>query len=141
MPDPTTINDLLGRILRDTFRSDLNDLDVFLLFSIFHLYQIELAGAFLTDRPHLKGGDLIHADTQRGCSSAMASIWANSDDERSDYAYWYWRWNADWGSYARLENLSDGEKERLRWLMGRLETHPFVRRLVPEDFDLLGDDR
>jgi hypothetical protein len=27
------------------------------------------------------------------------------------------------------------ERARMRWLIGRLERHPFVARLVPEDFD------
>jgi hypothetical protein len=98
MPEPITIEDLQGRILRDTFGQDLSDLDAFLLFAILHHYQIELDGSFLADRPHLKAGDLIHADTQRGCAAALASIWENSDDERSNYAYWYWRWVAPQGT-------------------------------------------
>lgn len=140
MPEETTIYDLHGRLLRDTFGNGLNDFDAFLIFALFHHYQIELSGPVLTDRPSMGAGDKVHADTQRGCSEAIASLWAGSDDDRADYTYWYRRWNAEWGSYAHSERLSLAERARLRFLMAELERHPFVRRFVPEDDDLLAAD-
>src|SRR4051812_48069634 len=109
MPHPTTIDDLHGRLLRDTFGRDLDDRDAFLLFTLFHHYQIELAGPVLADRPSMGAGDRVHADTQRGCAEALASLWAGCDDERADYTYWYWRWNDEWGSYGHAEDLSAEE--------------------------------
>ena len=47
--------------------------------------------------------------------------------------YWYWRWNVDWGSYGHAENLTDEELLRLRFLIEQLESHPFVKQIVPED--------
>jgi hypothetical protein len=135
MPQGTTIHDLHGRLLRDTFGRDLSDHDAFLIFALFHHYQVELEGPFLTDRPGLGAGDRIQADTQRGCAAALASLWSGCDDERGDYVYWYRRWNGDWGSYGHAEHLSAEEATRLRVLIAELERHRFVRRFVPEDGD------
>lgn len=77
MTQGTTIYDVHGRLLRDAF----------LLFACFHYYQIELDGPFLTDRPNMQGGDLVHAETQRGCAEALASLGSGCDDERSHYAH------------------------------------------------------
>jgi hypothetical protein len=140
MSEGTTIYDLHGRLLRDTFGGGLSDPDAFLIFALFHHYQVELSGPVLTDRPNMRAGDKVHADTQRGCSEALASLWAGRDDERSSYAYWYHRWNGDWGSYGHAERLSPEEKSRLRSLVAELERHPFVRRFIPEDDDLLAAD-
>jgi hypothetical protein len=140
MPEGTTIFDLHGRLLRDTFGPTLDDSDAFLVFVLFHHYQIELSGPVLTDRPNLQAGDRVHAETQRGCSGAIASLWSGSDDERASYVYWYRRWNGEWGSYGHAERLSAEEKARLRALMKELERHPFVRRIMPEDDDLLAAD-
>lgn len=134
----TTIEDFTGRLLRDTFGCDLSDRDAFLLFAILHYYQIELSGAVITNRPNLTTGDRLHADTQRGCAEALASLWRGSGDERCDYAHWYWRWNTDWGAEGHAENLSVDERTRLGELMAMLKRHPFVRDLVAEDCDLLG---
>ncbi len=136
MQDGTTIYEFHGQILRDTFGCDLTDSDAFLLFALFHHYQIELSGAVVTDRPNLKAGDRIHAHTQRGCAAALASIWLASEDERADCMYWYRRWNGDWGSYGHAENLNNKESDGLRSLIQKLERHPYVRRFLPEDDDL-----
>jgi hypothetical protein len=129
----TTIYDFHGRLLRDTFGRDISDQDAFLLFTLFHLYQIELASPVLTDRPQLAEGDRVAALTQRHCSQALASVWAGSREQRADYTYWYWRWNGEWGSYAHAESLTEEERTRLRDLTAKLEEHPFVRRFVPEN--------
>ncbi len=66
MSQGTTIYDLHGRLLLDTFDRNLSDGDAFLIFALFHHYQIELEGPFLLDRPTMSAGDRVAADTQRG---------------------------------------------------------------------------
>ena len=131
--DGTTIDDFHGRLLRDTFGPSISDRDAFLLFTLFHENQIVLTGRVLTDRPQLSEGDSIAAITQRGCSEALASVWAGSEDERADYIHWYYRWNGEWGSYEHARNLSEVESERLRELTAKLMEHPFVTQFLPDD--------
>jgi hypothetical protein len=140
MSQGTSIYDFHGRLLRDAFGRGLDDRDAFLIFVLFHHYQIELDGLVLTDRPGLRSGDRIHANTQRGCAEALASLWSGCADERAHYMHWYRRWNGDWGSYSHAGQLSSEEASRLRVLMAELERHPFIRRFVPEDDDLLARD-
>jgi len=128
--DGTTIYDLHGRLIRDTFGLRLSDQDAFLVFVLFHGYRILLAGPILTDRP---GVLEVAATTQRGVAEALASAWRGTQDQRADPAFWYLRWNGEWGSYHHSERLSPAERERLDRLRAVLEQHPFVRRLEPEE--------
>ena len=128
--DRTTIYDLHGRLVRDTFGRRLTDADAFLVFVLFHTHRVVLSGPVLTDRP---GVGEVAADTQRGVSEALASAWAGTDDERADMYFWYYRWNGEWGSYGHAERLSPAEAGRLEQLRAALERHPFVSRLEPED--------
>jgi hypothetical protein len=132
MEKSTTIYDFHGRLLRDTFGKKIDDRDAFLLFTLFHLCQVELTGQVLSDRPGLGPGDKIEPITQRSCSEALASLWTG-DDARSDYCYWYYRWNGDWGSYGHAENLTREEVQRLLHLKEQLERHPFVKRFIAEE--------
>jgi hypothetical protein len=129
--DGTTIYDLHGRLLRDTFGRRLSDTDSFLVFLLFHCYRIVLSGPVLTDRP---GVQEVAAHTQRGVSKSMASAWAGTPDERADPYFWYYRWNGEWGSYGHAEQLLPAEAERLGQLRAELERHPFVSRFEPEDW-------
>jgi len=126
----TTIYDFHGRLLRDTFGRDLNDRHAFLLFTLFHTHQIDLAAPVLTDRPLVLQ---VCPITQRHCAEALASVWSGCDDPRAKPAYSYWGWNGEWEAYHHVENLAGEEAERLRQLIGQLERHPFVSRIVPED--------
>jgi hypothetical protein len=126
----TTIYDLHGRLVRDTFGRRLRDEDAFLVFVLLHGYRIALSGPVLSDRP---GVTEVAAVTQRGPSEALASAWAGTQDEQADPHFWYGRWNGDWGSYGRAERLSSEEQERLGEQRAALERHPFVCRLEPED--------
>ena len=137
MAESTTIEEFGGHIVRETIGRQINDQDAFLLFVLFHNYQIELTGPVLSNRANLGAGSLLHADTQRGCSAILASLWAGTGDPRGDYMYWYRRWTSEWGGYTRQENLTGDEKKRLLELMQALEKHPFVRRFVVDDVDLL----
>jgi hypothetical protein len=128
--DGTTILDLHGRLLRDTFERGLKDGDAFLLFTLFHTHQVELAAPVLTDRPDVLR---VCALTQRCCAEALASLWSGCDDPRASPAHWYWLWNGEWKGYNHAENLTGEEAERLRQLVGQLEGHPWVRRVTPED--------
>jgi hypothetical protein len=70
--DGTTISDLHGRLLRDTFGGSLKWEDAFLVFVLFHNYRVVLCKPILTDRPGITGVDAI---TQRGASESLASMW------------------------------------------------------------------
>jgi len=124
------IDDLHGRLVRDTFGRRLTDSDAFLLFVLLHSYRIVLSGPVLTDRPAVQE---VAAHTQRGVSEALASAWAGTSDERANPYFWYYRWNGDWGSYGHAERLSLAEVERLGQLRMELERHPLVSRLEPVD--------
>jgi hypothetical protein len=128
--DGTTIYDLHGRLVRDTFGHRLSDQDAFLIFVLFHCYKVVLSEPVLSDRP---GVQVVAAQTQRGVAEALASVWIGTQDERADLYFWYYRWNGGWGSYGHAERLSPAESERLEQLKAELERHPFVSRLEPED--------
>jgi hypothetical protein len=117
-------------LIRDTFAHRLSDQDAFLVFVLFHSSRILLFGPILTDRP---GVLEVAATTQRGVAEALASAWRGTQDQRADPAFWYFRWNGDWGSYYHAERLSPAERERLDHLRLDLERHAFVRRLELED--------
>src|SRR5262245_16173944 len=88
--DGTTIYELHGRLVRDTFGVRLCDRVAFLVFVLLHSYRVVMSGSVLTDRP---GVQEVAADTQRGVSEALASAWAGTADERADPHFWYCRWN------------------------------------------------
>ena len=125
----TTIYDLRGRLLRDTFGESLVDQDAFLVFVLFHSHRVVLAEPILTDRPGIVE---VAADTQRGVSESLASMWPKTD-RRSDMYYWYYSWNGDWRGYEHADNLTDAERERLAVLKRKLEGHAFVAWFEPED--------
>jgi len=125
-----TIYEMQGSLLRETFGSDLSDLDAFLVFVLFHSYRVILKEGVLSDRP---GVQEVSAGTQRSVSESLASLWRGRDDVRADYAYWYRRWNGKWGSYSHAENLTTEEQKRLEYLREQLERHPAVVRMEPED--------
>ena len=128
------------RIVCDSFPKGLGDEASMLVFGILHRYQIELAGPVLSDCPNLTAGSRMAPLTQRDCGQALAAMWAGTDDERASYMFWYHRWQ-EWGTDARLEKLTAEQRARMRKLMDRLGSHPFVARLVPEDpsFDPASD--
>jgi hypothetical protein len=128
--DGTTISDLHGRLVRDTFGRRLSDQDTFLVFVLLHSCRVVLSGPVLTDRPGVRE---VAAHTQRGVSEALASAWAGTADERADPSFWYHRWNGEWGAYGHAGRLSPEEQGRLEGLRAELERHPFVSRLEPED--------
>jgi hypothetical protein len=127
--DGTTIYDLLGRLVRDTFGRRLTDADAFLVFVLFHTHRVVLSAPVLTDRPGVRE---VFPYTQRGVSEALASAWAGTADGRADLYYWYFRWNGEWGSYEHASHLSPDEQQRLGELRAELEKHPFVDRLELE---------
>ena len=131
--DTVSLDDFRGRIVRDTFGSDLSELDGLLVFAILHCYQIELSGPVLFNLS-AEAGTRIAAITQRSCSDAVAYIWSGPDEPRADEGFWYRRWQT-WQADGRPEALQPDERARMRWLMQQLERHPFVSRIVAEDFD------
>src|SRR5262245_54657491 len=134
--DAVPVADFHARIVRDTFDAGLSEADSLLLFAVLHSYQIEVSGPVLSNCPAVGVGSLIAAITQRCCGEAVAALWPG--DDRGDYMFWYRAWQ-DWGSYSRFDDLTAAERARMRWLIGQLEQHPFVTRLVPEDFDPAAD--
>lgn len=128
--DGTTIDDLHGRLVRDTFGRRLSDADALLVFTLFHTHLVVLSAPVLTDRP---GIGEVAAITQRGASAALASAWAGTADERAEPMFWYCRWNGEWGSDAHAEQLPPEEAERFGQLRAELERHPFVNRFEPDD--------
>jgi hypothetical protein len=125
-----TLNSFHNRLIEECFSTEISDSEAFLLFVILHNYVICFPGGLLRDAPHLTQ---LLAETQRGASEALAYLWRNTKDERRDYAYWYWRWNTDWKSYAHAENLSFDEQQTLNKLLAKLREHPWVVDLYEED--------
>ena len=128
--DGTTIDDLHGRLLRDTFGHRLSDTDAFLIFVLFHSSRVMLTAPVLTDRPGIQE---VGPLSQRGVSAALASMWQGTEDRRAACTDWYFRWNGEWGSYEHAERLTLEEQDRLAALQAALERHPFVGWFEPED--------
>jgi hypothetical protein len=133
MDASTTPNRHRERLVLETFQGPLPDEDALLLMTLLHMYRIVLAAGVCGGRPLVSQLD---GATQRRAALAVAALWRESRDERSDYFHWYWKWNTEWGGYQHLENLSLHEMDRLLQLKQRLEGHPHVRRLEPEEQDL-----
>jgi hypothetical protein len=124
-----SIGEFHNVLVLESFPEGLTDNDALILFGILHSLAIELAYPVLSDRA--VGVTRISAPTQRSVGEAIAVMFPTGD-ERCDYFYWYRRWN-EWGSYSRLEQLTQREIDRALELKRRLEEHPFVARLVPDD--------
>jgi hypothetical protein len=109
-----TINTFHGRLIQACFSPDISDEEAFLVFIILHLYAIQIPEGLLRDRPKITE---LAALTQRGASESLAQLWHGTNDERSHYSYWYWRWNGEWGAYGLAENLSQNQKEAHSWVV------------------------
>jgi hypothetical protein len=132
MLDNSTIHGFHGQLLRDTFGSNISDRDAFLLFLLFHQFQIELAGPVLTDRPKLAAADRIAAITQwasagplprcgRGARIAVPTIRIGTSAGTAS------------GAPTPTPKSHQDELARLRDLTALLKKHPFAKRLVPEE--------
>jgi hypothetical protein len=131
----TTYRELHARLLRDMFGGDISDEDALLLFTIFHYHQVELSRpqVFAEEkRPDIYYRVLTAPLPLRQCAEVLASLWAGALDLRAEPSHWLCRWQDDWGGYVRVRQLSVGEVARLQELICRLESHPFVRRLIPD---------
>jgi len=133
---PTTYQDFHGRLLRDTFGRNIADRDAPLLFTIFHYFRVELSRPqVLTEyaaRPEANHLIVFNPLDLRRCGEALASVWAGDIDVRAEPSHWFFRWRDEWGGYLRVKNLSPEDVARLRELIGQLERHPFVKRLVTD---------
>jgi hypothetical protein len=129
--------DFHSHVVRDSFPNGLSEQDSLLLFTVLHCYQFELAGSVISGTPAIAARTRLSAETQRGCGDLVAELWP-AEVPQSNYMHWYRLWN-EWGSYSRFAELTCSERSRMRWLISELEKHPFVARLVPEDFDPASD--
>jgi len=74
--------------------------------------------------------------TSRHAAEVAASLFP--EGEESHAAYWYWRfWNEDKSIYEVIENPPDRLIPVLKRIRLRIESHPWVDRLLDEDWDLL----
>jgi hypothetical protein len=121
MDASTNPNRYRERLVLETFQGPLPDEDALLLMTLLHMYRIVLAPRVSGDRPL---SSRLDGATQRRTALAVAALWRERRDERSDYFDWYWKWNTEWGGYQHLENLSLHEIDRLNALKQRLEGHP-----------------
>jgi hypothetical protein len=131
-PEPTTFDELHGRLLRDIFGRDIEVEDALLLLIIFHYYRIELSKPqVLIDerRPDIRYRVLAGPLTLRRCAEALASVWSGQLDMRAEPSHWQRRWQDEWGGYTRVRRLSPTELTRLHELIRLLEDHPFVAQL------------
>ncbi len=136
--DAVPLTEFHSRVDRDTFPNGMGEADALLLFTILHCYQIELAGPVIAGNPIPQAGSRLPADTQRCCGEAISELWVGTDTAQANYVYWYHLWQ-EWGSYSRLDQLTPDERRRMREMIGELEKHRFMIRLVPEDFDPAAD--
>jgi hypothetical protein len=117
-------------LIEECFSTDISDEEAFLLFVVLHLYAIRIPEGLLSDRPE---STKWHGLTQRGASASLAYLWRNTNDERREDMYWYWRWNKEWNEYAHAENLSQAEQEALSKIISKLCEHPWVVNIFEDD--------
>jgi hypothetical protein len=75
-------------------------------------------------------------------SRGVADRWlipAALANKSSDYVHWYWKWNGEWAAYAILENVPPELIPRLRIIKELMEAHPWVEKLVDEDWTIIED--
>jgi hypothetical protein len=129
MQNNSTRNSFHKAVLADVFPKRLNRADSMLLFALLHTYQINLAGAVITDAPSVRA---FAAITQRHCAECLAHLWRGTEDGRSRDSHWYHAWNSDW-TYKRLDAHSGRELERFNEIKRILETQPMIDSLTPAD--------
>lgn len=77
----------------------------------------------------------IEGITTRDAASVAAALFDSGS--RSDYFHWYYVWNSDWQAYRLLEELPADLRHPVRRMRDKIESHPWVRCLVNDDWDLL----
>lgn len=75
------------------------------------------------------------AITSRHAAEVIASLF-NAGKE-SSYTHWYFRWNEDWQAYSILESPPKNLAEPLARIRDMIEAHPWVDRLVPDDWNII----
>jgi len=119
---PKNPDDPWVRAVRETFDVDLSDKECFLLFGVLHNCSIGFA----------ERGNWAPL-TQRGAAATLASIWSGIDREKSDYNHWYGAWLHEWGGPYAFAKLAGQDLVLLEEVRARLESHPSVQYVAPDE--------
>jgi hypothetical protein len=99
------------------------------LMILLHTHRIELHAQGLHDRAGVKEMDAI---TQRHAAEVLAAAWPDkSDQQRTDYRYWYLLFNSQ-TPYEVVEDIPSAWATGIEVVRERLRQQPAVLRLEPE---------
>ena len=118
------IDKLPSDLLLSVENFPVNDTDGLMWMALFHLHRVFL-------REPIAGVREIGPLSQRGAAMAIADSWADAEDERSTYMYWYRRYNLE-TPYESIADVPSKHLTRLRQLQDRLRLEPRVADVVPD---------
>ncbi|MES1200513.1 MAG: hypothetical protein ABUS57_03580 [Pseudomonadota bacterium] len=104
------------------------DSDAMAVVLLLHTHSVTAHCRF-ADRPNATGFDAI---TQRDAASAVASAWLDRRSEKADYRCWYFRFNTE-TPFEIVADMAPEWAARVEQMRKRLEEHPLVAKVEPED--------
>ena len=130
-------------LVRTAANGRLTEEDALVWMVLLHTHEMHLQTDAVCDswRSHTADGHaILAAHTQRGVAAVIASLWKvmkgkrgrPSDDQRSDYAYWYGQYNTR-VPYEVIDSVPADLLHRLQELRDLLARDPRVIAVVPED--------
>ncbi len=118
-------------LAKEILDDSVKEIDVLCLMLLLHACQINLSeDAVVSD-----GYRGFAAITTRHASEVAASLFPQKP--QSEPSYWYVKWNGEWNVYGIIEDIPDDLKKPLELMKKRIESHPWINKLVDEDWDVI----
>lgn len=118
-------------LIKELFHQPLTQEEVFCLMLLLHACPLRL-----TDDAEVTGQVKGFAEiTSRHAAEVVSKLFTSGAE--SDYTYWYWHWNGDWNPYDILASPPDQLLPTLRRIRETIESHPWIEKIVDEDWNLL----
>lgn len=125
-----TIENVFTMLASHALGQDPTDEDALALMVLLHTHSVSLREPVVEDRPNVVA---FAALTQRHVASVLASAWPNrTDGQRTVYGYWYYLFNSR-TPFEVVEDVPEEWLPRLQTVRQRIESHPVVRSVRPED--------
>jgi hypothetical protein len=129
---PLTKETARVELLRSVLPEPFTEEDALLWMVLLHTHAIHLRPDALSRCGNGEPIAVLAAETQRGAAGVIAALWPDRADERADYVYWSFQYQAR-TPFEVLEEVPEDQRARLLELRHLLAGDPRVAAVVAED--------